>query len=536
MIVREDRPGDKRLVGYVTGTADPATVRARLGERLPGYMVPAAVVVVEALPLTVNGKLDHRALPAPEYTAGEYRAPSTAIEEILAGIYADVLGVERVGVDDSFFDLGGDSLSAMRLVAAINAGLDAGVSVRAVFEAPTVAQLAPRIGEGERAAGAADRRGASGGDSVVVRAEPAVVHRPVAGPLTGVQHAGGGAAERAPGCRGVGCGAGRCGGPPRMPAHACSRLPEGFPSRWSLPPIRPTSDGTSSMPAVGRQPSWSGPSADVAQHPFDLASEIPLRARLFRVSDDEYVLVAVVHHIAADGCVDRPADPGSGDRLCQPLRGSGSGLGCRWRCSMSTTRCGSARISASLDDPHSRIASSWAIGGMRWRGCLSGWCCRLIGRIRRWLIIGRHGGDRLARRATAAVRRVAREHDATSFMVVQAALAVLLASSVRVLMWRWGSRSPVAAILRWMTWWGCSSTRWCCGWIWVVIPPSPSCWVRFSERALAAYEHQDVPFEVLVDQLNPARSLAHHPLVQVMLAWQNFGGRNDRSGRGVGSG
>ena len=148
VIAREDRPGDKRLVGYVTGTADPAEMRAQLAERLPAYMVPAAVVVMDALPLTVNGKLDTRALPAPEYTDGDrYRAPASAVEEILAGIYAQVLGVERVGVDDSFFDLGGDSLSAMRLIAAINTGLDAGLAVRAVFEAPTVAQLAPRIGE-----------------------------------------------------------------------------------------------------------------------------------------------------------------------------------------------------------------------------------------------------------------------------------------------------------------------------------------------------------------------------------------------------
>ena len=147
VIAREDRPGDKRLVGYVTGTADPATMRAALGERLPAYMVPAAVVVLDALPLTVNGKLDKRALPAPEYTdVDRYRAPTSPIEEILAGIYAQVLGVERVGVDDSFFELGGDSLSAMRLIAAVNTGLDAGLAVRAVFEAPTVAGLAPRIG------------------------------------------------------------------------------------------------------------------------------------------------------------------------------------------------------------------------------------------------------------------------------------------------------------------------------------------------------------------------------------------------------
>ena len=147
VIAREDRPGDKRLVGYVTGTADPAGIRAELAERLPTYMVPAAVVAVETMPLTVNGKLDTRALPAPEYVGtDQYRAPDNAIEEILAGIYAQVLGLERVGIDDSFFDLGGDSLSAMRVIAAINAGLDANLSVRALFEAPTIAELAPRIG------------------------------------------------------------------------------------------------------------------------------------------------------------------------------------------------------------------------------------------------------------------------------------------------------------------------------------------------------------------------------------------------------
>ena len=150
VIAREDRPGDKRLVGYVTGTAEPAAARAALAERLPAYMVPAAIVVLAALPLTVNGKIDVRALPAPEYQdTGHYRAPTNAVEEVLAGIYAQVLGVQPpqlVGVDESFFDLGGDSLSAMRLIAAVNAALDTGLSVRAVFEAPTVAQLATHIG------------------------------------------------------------------------------------------------------------------------------------------------------------------------------------------------------------------------------------------------------------------------------------------------------------------------------------------------------------------------------------------------------
>ncbi|MGV0707330.1 amino acid adenylation domain-containing protein, partial [Mycolicibacterium porcinum] len=148
VIAREDRPGDKRLVGYITGTADPAAVRGALGQRVPGYMVPAAIVVLDAIPLTVNGKLDRRALPAPEYLGVDrYRAPSSPTEEILVGIYAQVLGLERVGVDDSFFDLGGDSLSAMRLINTANVSLGVDLAVRQVFEAPTVAELAARVGE-----------------------------------------------------------------------------------------------------------------------------------------------------------------------------------------------------------------------------------------------------------------------------------------------------------------------------------------------------------------------------------------------------
>ena len=142
VIAREDRPGDKRLVGYVTGTADPAEMRAALAERLPAYMVPAAVVVLEALPLTANGKLDKRALPAPEYQDGDrYRAPASPTEEILAGIYAQVLGLERVGVDESFFELGGDSILSMQVVARARA---AGLVCRPrdIFVEQTVARLA----------------------------------------------------------------------------------------------------------------------------------------------------------------------------------------------------------------------------------------------------------------------------------------------------------------------------------------------------------------------------------------------------------
>jgi non-ribosomal peptide synthetase component F len=146
VIDREDRPGDKRLVGYITGTADPAAARAALAERLPAYMVPAAVVALPTLPLTVNGKLDRRALPAPEYQdVDRYRAPADPIEQTLAGIYAQILGVERVGVDDSFFDLGGNSLLAMRLATRIGTELGVDVPVQTIFDEPTVARLAQKI-------------------------------------------------------------------------------------------------------------------------------------------------------------------------------------------------------------------------------------------------------------------------------------------------------------------------------------------------------------------------------------------------------
>ncbi|OBA62570.1 non-ribosomal peptide synthetase [Mycobacterium sp. 1100029.7] len=149
VIVREDRPGDKKLVGYVTesrlGTVDVDHARARLAEQLPAYMVPVAIVVLDALPLTVNGKLDTRALPAPSYHGAEYRAPSTAVEQDLAAIYGQILGLERVGVDDSFFDLGGDSISAMRVIATINNTLDTSLTVRVLFDAPSVSALSRQL-------------------------------------------------------------------------------------------------------------------------------------------------------------------------------------------------------------------------------------------------------------------------------------------------------------------------------------------------------------------------------------------------------
>ncbi|MFC7730067.1 condensation domain-containing protein [Actinomadura keratinilytica] len=146
VVAREDRPGDKRLVAYVVpaegDSADAVVLREYVAERLPDHMVPAAVVKLDALPLTANGKLDRTALPAPDFTGrAEGRAPATPTEALLCELFAEALGVERVGADDSFFELGGDSILAILLVSkARRAGLK--ITTRQVFQLPSPAGLA----------------------------------------------------------------------------------------------------------------------------------------------------------------------------------------------------------------------------------------------------------------------------------------------------------------------------------------------------------------------------------------------------------
>ncbi|MFI7357796.1 amino acid adenylation domain-containing protein [Streptomyces avidinii] len=155
VVVHTGPTGVKRLVAYTVASAsdapEPAALRARLSAALPEYMVPSAFVELSALPLTVNGKVDRAALPAPDLgDAGGGRAPKDAREDALCAIFADVLGLERFGAEDNFFELGGHSLLAMRLVGRIRAELGTPVQVGAVMAAPTVADLAARIGSDAR--------------------------------------------------------------------------------------------------------------------------------------------------------------------------------------------------------------------------------------------------------------------------------------------------------------------------------------------------------------------------------------------------
>ena len=145
VIARDDGPGGRQLVAYIVpangSDFDETSLRRAIGKRLPDYMMPSAFVMLPALPLTPNGKLDRRALPAPQRNAGAYRAPGTPQEEVISAIFGEVLRVERVGVDEDFFDLGGHSLLATRLVSRIRAAFNVELPLRDVFQARTVRNL-----------------------------------------------------------------------------------------------------------------------------------------------------------------------------------------------------------------------------------------------------------------------------------------------------------------------------------------------------------------------------------------------------------
>jgi amino acid adenylation domain-containing protein len=152
VVAREDEPGEKRLVAYVVSDRSQelktVELRKQLQERLPEYMIPTAIVEMEALPLTSNGKVDRRALPSPDHEemAGEYVAPRSPLEEVLAEIWADVLKLERVGIHDNFFtELGGHSLLATQVTSRVRNAFEVNLPLRQLFEMPTVAELAAAI-------------------------------------------------------------------------------------------------------------------------------------------------------------------------------------------------------------------------------------------------------------------------------------------------------------------------------------------------------------------------------------------------------
>ena len=280
------------------------------------------------------------------------------------------------------------------------------------------------------------------------------------------------------------------------------------------------------MPAAGRRGRLDEAVGAAARHPFDLASEIPLRARLFRVGGDEHVLVAVVHHIAADGWSVTPLVRDLGVAYASRCAGQAPGWAPLAVQYVDYTLWQRAQL-GELGDSDSRIAGQLAY----WEQALAGMPEHLaLPTDRPYPLVADYRGASVAVNWPAQVQQqvaqVAREHNATSFMVMQAALAVLLAklsasTEVAVGFPIAGRRDPAldelvgffvnTLVLR------------------VEVGGDPTVAELLAQvraRSLAAYEHQDVPFEVLVERLNPTRSLTHHPLVQVMLGWQNLSGHH----------
>ena len=304
--VRDDGPGGKRLTGYVvpasgddgTGADLAARAREHAATRLPEYMVPAVIVVLDTLPLTPGGKLDRAALPAPGQAAADRgRAPATLHEEILCGIFADLLGLERVGPEDDFFALGGHSLLAVRLASRVRAVLGAELAVRTVFQAPTPARLAVRLAAAGPARAPLTARERPGRVPLSfaqqrlwfiaqLEGPSALYNDPDALRLAGELDAAALAAALADVAvrhevlRTVF---------PADGGEPCQLVLDPAGLEWGLEPV-PV--GADELPGVV---------AGICGEPFDLAVQVPLRARLLRLGADEHVLVVVIHHIATDG-------------------------------------------------------------------------------------------------------------------------------------------------------------------------------------------------------------------------------------------
>nr|WP_228816308.1 non-ribosomal peptide synthetase [Nocardia transvalensis] len=534
-LVASSSLGDQ-LVAYVVAAPgkqiDTDRLRVAVSNTLPAYMVPATIVVLDAFPLNASGKLDRKALPEPTFASREFRAPATPVEEIVAEIFGEVLGLDRVGADDDFFALGGNSLVATQVVARLGAALGGRVPVRALFETPTVSGLAAAV-ESE------------------VHAAPSVelgaLVRPERLPLSLAQqrmwflnrfdqadgtHTPGSAAYNLPfALRLTGS----------LDVESLSDALDDVVARHEvLRTIYPeTADGPVQvvLPAdtrlgVAPEPIASDRVAsavyELAATPFDVTAEVPLRVRLFQISDlapgsrREYVLAVVVHHIAADGSSMGPLVRDV--MTAYAARTSGNAPG--WeplRVQYADYALWQRAVLGDESDPDSIAAQQIAY----WRQELADLPDLLelpTDRPRPPVasLAGARVGIDIDAETHAGLVELAHAHGATVFMVVHTALAVLLARLS-------GSDdiaigTPVAGrgeaelddLIGMFVNTVVFRTRLDRG------ESFADLLVRQRETDLRAFAHADVPFERLVEVLNPPRSTAHHPLFQVGLSFQNL--------------
>ncbi|MFI6447709.1 amino acid adenylation domain-containing protein [Kitasatospora sp. NPDC050543] len=523
VLVREDRPGDRRLVGYLVGDAEPAAVRRALAERLPDYMVPGALVVLDRMPLTPNGKLDRKALPAPAYEeepgARQGRPARTVQEELLAELFAEILGLPTVPVEESFFELGGHSLLAIRLLSRIRSVFNAELKIRQLFEAPTVAALAERLA------------GAGGARPALRRHEGA--ERPERLPLSYQQSRlwflnrfeGGSALYNIPlaiELRG------------RLDRSALAEALADLTERQDAlrtvfaeldgEPYQLVLDGERARPVLHEQRvERAGLDAALrlaSSAGFDLAEELPLRAHLFELSEDDHVLLLVLHHIAADG----PSTGPLTRDLSRAYAARSAGAAPQW--SELPVRYGDytlwqREVLGAETDRGSQLAQQLEF----WRTTLAGLPDQLdLPTDRPRPAVAGYLGAAVPLAIPAGLHRrlqaVARESGATVYMALQAALAALLSRLGA------GSDIPIGSPIAARTDEGLDQLV---GFFVNTLvmrtdtsgdPSFAELLGRVREYDLAAYAHPDLPFERLVELVNPARSLSRHPLFQVMLAFQ----------------
>ncbi|GAA3298990.1 hypothetical protein GCM10020295_36020 [Streptomyces cinereospinus] len=529
VVMREDASGERRLVAYVVASgagagADTGVLRERLAQELPDYMVPSAVVALDSLPLTTNGKLDRAALPDPDLGAGAPgRSPRTPVEEILCGLFADILGRDQVYADEDFFEIGGHSLLATRLVSRVRGVLGAELPIRALFEARTAAALAARVEQADRARSP-------------LAPAPAGTERPLSFTqqrqwfLNRREGAADGSYNSVLAFRLTG----------QLDTDALPAALRDIAERHEvLRTVMPDTDGTPSLRVLDA--ATGAPAVKVVSVPaeevtaavaaeadrgFDLTEETPLRVRLFPVGQDECVLLFVIHHIAFDGW---SMGPFLGD-FAAAYRARSTGRAPRWEplpVQYADFAVWQRELLGGDDDPDSLAAEQLDY----WRDALAGLPDETplpadFPRPAR----GSREGDVVLFDIDAELRfamvELARATGTTEFIVCQAALSALLTRRGA------GTDIPVGVSVAGRTDDALSDVV---GMFLNTLvlrgdtsgdPTFRELLDRLRETDLAAFSHQDVPFDQVVDALRPARALNRHPLFQVSLTVQYDGVRD----------